>query len=85
MMPAGFGIGDHQLFVIDFCATDVTDNSLLKVVCPHSRWLITKLPRVASSYNRILEKELIAHCMIKKLSTMYRSSCLKRKLARSIS
>jgi hypothetical protein len=44
IMPAGYGIGDHQLFVVDFVATDIIGNSPPKVVRPASRCLNTKIP-----------------------------------------
>ena len=48
IMPAGYGIGDHRLFVIDFAESDVIVISQQKVVRPTSRRLNTKIPRVAA-------------------------------------
>jgi len=48
IMPAGYGIGDHRLFVIDFAESDVIEISQQKVVRPTSRRLNTKIPRVAA-------------------------------------
>jgi hypothetical protein len=48
IMPAGYGIGDHCLFVIDFSEADVIGISRQKVVRPTSRQLNTKIPRVAA-------------------------------------
>ncbi len=37
IMPAGYGIGDHHLFVVDFSEADVIGISRQKVVRPTSR------------------------------------------------
>ena len=64
IMPAGYGIGDHRLFVIDFAELDVIGISRQKVVQPTSRRLNTKIPRVAAEYARILEEKVLAHRLI---------------------
>jgi hypothetical protein len=43
IMPAGYGIGDHRLFVVDFSEADVIGISQPKVICPTSRQLNTKI------------------------------------------
>ncbi len=47
IMPAGFGIEDHRLFVIDFATQDLVGVHPPKIVQPVSRCLNTKLPGVA--------------------------------------
>ena len=44
IMPAGYGIGDHRLFVIDFASQDIVGDTAPKVVRPASRQLNTKIP-----------------------------------------
>ncbi len=61
IMPAGYGIGDHRLFVIDFASKDIVGTSPPKIVRPASRRLNTKLPRVAAEYSRLLEEKIIEH------------------------
>jgi hypothetical protein len=48
IMPAGFGIRDHRLFVIDFAMQDLVGVHPPKIVRPASRHLNTKLPGVAN-------------------------------------
>jgi hypothetical protein len=48
IMPAGFGIRDHRLFVIDMASKDIIGETPPKVIRPASRRLNTKLPRVAA-------------------------------------
>jgi hypothetical protein len=55
IMPAGYGIGNHQLFVLDFSMMNIIGKSPPKIVRPTSRHLNTKILRVAAEYVRILE------------------------------
>ncbi len=66
IMPAGFGVGNHRLFVIDFVTTDIVGEAPPKVVWPASRCLNTKLPGVPEAYCNMLEKEIIKHRLIKR-------------------
>jgi hypothetical protein len=74
IMPAGYGIGDHRLFVIDFAELDVIGISRQKVVQPTSRRLNTKIPRVAAEYARILEEKVLAHRLIERMGAAHRRS-----------
>ena len=64
IMPAGYGIGDHRLFVIDLMAADIIGSAPPKVVRLASRRLNTKLPRVAATYSWLLEEKIIKHRLI---------------------
>ncbi len=55
IMPAGYGIGDHQLFAIDFRAQEIIGRSPPCTVRSTSCHFNTKIPRVAVKYVRILE------------------------------
>ncbi len=73
-MPAGFGIGDHRLFVVDSSEADVIGISRQKVVRPLSRQINTKIPRVAEIYARVLEEKVISHRLIKCIGAAHRKS-----------
>jgi hypothetical protein len=48
IMPTGYGIGDHRMFIIDFNTTDIIGFNPPKDVRPTAQPLITKLPGVAA-------------------------------------
>ncbi len=73
-MPAGYGIGDHRLLVIDFASRDIVGDTALKVVRPASRRLNTKIPRTAAEYARLLEEKIIQHQLIERIGKAY-SKC----------
>ncbi len=64
IMPAGFGIGNHRLFVIDFAMQDLVGVHPPKIVRPASRQLNTKLPGVANQYTNRLEEMILKHRLI---------------------
>jgi hypothetical protein len=80
IMPAGYGIGDHWLFVIDFTASNIIGNTAPKVVQAASRRLNTKIPRAAAEYARILEEKIIQHRLIKRVGKAHTKSRSKRSI-----
>jgi hypothetical protein len=82
IMPAGYGIGDHCLFVIDFSMMDIIGKSPPKIVRPMSRCLNTKIPRVAAEYARILENKILKHRLIERTGATHTNSRSRRKAAK---
>jgi len=76
IMPVGYSIGDHQIFVIDFVSRDIIGNTPPKVIRAPSQRLITKIPRAMAEYARTLKEKIIKHRLIKRVGevhTLYRS------------
>jgi hypothetical protein len=84
IMPAGYGIGDHRLFVVDFLMMDMIGKSPPKIVRPASRRLNTKIPRAAAEYARILEEEILRHRLIEWTGAVHTSSRSRRKVAKCL-
>jgi hypothetical protein len=82
IMPAGYGIGNHRLFVIEFSMMDIIGKSPPRIVRPMSRCLNTKIPRVAVKYMRILEGKILKHRLIERTGAAHISSRSRRKVAR---
>ena len=84
IMPAGYGIGDHRLFVIDMAAADIVGSIPPKIIRPSSRRLNTKLPRVADVYSRLLEEQIIKHRLIERVGKAHTKSRSRRSLTRRL-
>jgi hypothetical protein len=84
IMPAGYGIRDHQLFVIDFSTMDIIGKSPPKIVRPMSRCLHTKIPCVAAEYARISENKILKHRLIERTGTAHTNSRSRRKAAKCL-
>jgi hypothetical protein len=78
------GIGDHQLFVIDFWAQDINGQSPQRIVRSTSCHLHTKIPRVAAEYLWILEEKVIKHCLIERMGKAHTSSKSQGEATRCI-
>ncbi len=84
IMPAGYGIGDHRLFVINFLMMDIIGKSPPRIVRPASRRPNTKIPRVVAEYARILEKRILKHRLIERMGAAHTSSKSRRKVAKRL-
>jgi hypothetical protein len=61
VMPCGFGIGDHRLFVIDIRTDSLVGEKPPRIIRASARRLNTKVPRGTDRYIDKLEKDLRAH------------------------
>ncbi len=84
IMPAGYGIGDHRLFVIDFASSNIIGNTPPKVARLASRRLNTKIPHVAVEYARILEGKIIQHQLIEMVGNAHSECRSKRAITRRL-
>ena len=82
VMPAGYGIGDHRLFVVDMISSSVVGEDRPKIQRPAARRLTTRLPGVAERYAEIYERNVIRHRLIEKLEAAQRCRDKKEALRR---
>ena len=67
IMLASFGIGDHQLFVIDFLASSMVGLNLEKIVCQQACRLDCKIQGAVQRYNARLEQKIQKHRLIERI------------------
>ncbi len=72
VMPAGYGIGDHRLFVVDFVLSSLIGDSTTHIQRPAVRRLNTWLPNVAERYAAIYEEKVIRHRLIERLAEAHK-------------
>ncbi len=68
VMTAGFRVGDHRMFVVDFCTASLIGLTPPKIVCSQARRLNTMIPGVEARYLRVLEELMAWHKMVPKLT-----------------
>ncbi len=61
VMPVGYGVVDHRLFVIDFATTTLVGSGSTTVVRPALRRLNTKIHGCADWYNNSLRWNILCH------------------------
>jgi len=67
VMPVGYGIGDHRMFIVDFTMASMTGKDPPRIVRPAARRFNTRIEGCAASYNVILEKDIRKHKLLEKL------------------
>jgi hypothetical protein len=83
VMPAGFGVGDHRLFVLDMQASSLIGEEPLKVQRFTLRCLNTKVSsRAMRNYLARLEASLSRHRLIERMGELHESCCSKKKFRR---
>ena len=70
VMPSGYGVGDHRMFVIDIDTTSVIGEQPKKVIRPAARRLNTRLPHVLEKYNATVTALFKRHQIIEKLESI---------------
>ncbi len=61
VMPFGYGIGDHQMFIIDVTMESLVGKNPTKAVRPASRRLNSKMPWCGEAYVKSLERKIVQH------------------------
>lgn len=73
IMPAGYGSGDHRLFVIDFLGSSWLGTNLKKIVRSRGSRLNCKLGKAVERYNSMFEKQIVKLRLIKCTGMVYTS------------
>jgi hypothetical protein len=84
IMPVGFGVGDHQLFVIDFATTTLVGSGSHTIVRPALRRLNTKIDGCAQRYNKMLQRNILCHPLLERLVTAASSSGSKEEVSKKL-
>ncbi len=74
VMPAGFGIGNHCMFVIDMLMESIVGLEPQRIVRPKARQLDSKIPGTAAGYRARLECLLLRHRITEQLGRAHEES-----------
>ena len=67
VMPAGYGIGDHRLFVVDFLTSSLVGSTPPRIVRSGARRLNTNIASAAASYTAAVEGLTERHRVIERI------------------
>mmetsp|Transcript_7101 Transcript_7101/g.13232 ORF Transcript_7101/g.13232 Transcript_7101/m.13232 type:complete len:115 (-) Transcript_7101:616-960(-) len=70
IMPVGYGVGDHRMFVVDFTTASIIGKSPPPLIRPAARRVNTKIEGCAAKCNTVLEKLLHRHKHLVKLKSV---------------
>jgi hypothetical protein len=74
VMPAGFGIGNQCLFVIDMLTVSIVGLQPQRIVGPKARRPNSKIPGTALAYRERLKSLLLKHRIIEQLGRAHKES-----------
>ncbi len=81
IMPVGYGVGDHHLFVVDFSTASMIGTCPPKIICPALCRLNTKISGCALWYNRALQKNILRHQLLERMISMAESNDSKEVIS----
>ena len=84
VMPVGFGVGDHQLFVIDFSTTTLAGSGTATVARPALRRLNTKIHGCADRYNKSLWQNVLRHRLLERMVSAATSGASKSDISQTL-
>ena len=61
-MPAGYGVGNHRLFVLDFLTSSLIGQTPPRIIRSGARRFNTKITSTKDNYTNVLEKLVLIHC-----------------------
>ena len=76
-MPAGYGVGDHRLFIINFLTSSLVGQAPPCIVRSQARRLNTHIPRAADKYVNKFQDNVLHHKIIQRLRVAHESSTIK--------
>jgi hypothetical protein len=79
IMPADYGIGDHQLFVVDFVTALLIGLSPKKIVWPQARRLNCRIPGAVLEYNKRMEDKIYRHRLFERIGAIHNSQWGKER------
>ena len=82
VMPAGYGVGDHRLFIVDFLTSSLIGASPPRIVRAAARRLNTKIPGTAGRYSDKVEQQTLQHRVIERVGNAHETSRTKEEVKR---
>ena len=73
IMPVGYGVGDHRMFIVDFLTSSLVGSNPPSIIRSQARRLNTKIPGTKEKYLRVLEELVCKNDLAGKLISVTKS------------
>ena len=83
-MPFGYGVGDHRAFILDIPLESLIGVNPVRIVCPASRPLISRIPGCRKAYIASLKSNIIQHRLIERLHDVHTGEYTTEERARKV-
>ena len=84
VMPVGFGVGDHRLFVVDILTASIVGHAPPRIVRPATRRLNSKIGQAAKKYVESLEANIKRHKLIERAGVAHELSATDEEAERKL-
>ena len=84
VMPVGYGVGDHRLFIIDFMKSCLVGTSPPSIVWLEARRLNSRIPAAAEDYSDIFEHLVLEHKLFERLGKAHELSSVAQIVKENI-
>ncbi len=64
VMPFGYGVGDHRVFILDIPIESLVSINPVKIVQPAGQCLNSRRPGCSQAYIDSFESNIIKHCLL---------------------
>ena len=78
-MPAGYGVGDHRMFIVEFLTSSMIGTTPLQIVRTGTRRLNTKISKATANYTSDVKKNITRHRVIKQIGRAHKTSTTKQQ------
>ena len=78
VMPVGYGVGDHRLFIIDFLKSCLVGASPPSIVRSTVRTINSRIPAAAEDYSDRFENLVLENKLIERLGKAHASSSVEK-------
>ncbi len=84
VMPFGHRVGDHCTFILDIPIELLVGIAPVKIICPASQWLNSRLPGCSKAYIDSLKSNITRHCLLKRLHKAHTGGYSTEEMARKM-
>jgi hypothetical protein len=85
VMPVGYGVGDHCLFVVDFATTLLVGTGCVqKIIRPALCCSNTRIKGCAQKYNKALKRNVLRHCLLEQMVNTASSNKSKEVISKQL-
>ena len=83
-MPAGYGVGDHRLFVVDFLTSSLVGSAPPRIVRSGAMRLNTNIEYAADNYTEDVQEKVLQHRVIERIGQAHKESDDKEEVKRKL-
>ena len=79
VMPAGYGVGDHRMFIIDFLTSSLVGKTPPQIVRASAHRVNTKIIKTTTKYTTEGERNITRHRIIERIGRAHETSTTKQQ------